>query len=57
VAAHLTRLHPRRPTAHIRVHLQAALTVINDIARTPQLLTRPPGAAAVTAIGHAILDP
>lgn len=53
----LARLHPGPPPAHIRVHLQAALTVINDIARTPQLLTRPPGAAAVTAIGHAILDP
>jgi len=53
----LTRLHPGQLPAHIRVHLQAALTVINDIARTPQLLTRPPGAAAITAIGHAILDP
>lgn len=53
----LTRLHPRPPTAHLRVHLQAALTVINDIARTPHLFTQPPDAAAVTAIGHAILDP
>ena len=53
----LTRLHPRPPPTHLRVHLQAALTVINDIARTPQLVTQPPDAAALTAIGHAILDP
>ena len=53
----LTRLHPDLPPAHTRVHLQAALTVINDVARTPHLRTRPSAAAAVTAIGHAILGP
>jgi AcrR family transcriptional regulator len=52
----LTRLHPDLPPAHTRVHLQAALTVINDVARTPHLRTRA-SAAAVTAIGHAILGP
>jgi acyl-CoA synthetase (AMP-forming)/AMP-acid ligase II len=53
----LTRLHPDLPPAHARVHLQAALTVVNDVARTPHLRTRPTAAAAVTAIGHAILGP
>jgi AcrR family transcriptional regulator len=53
----LTRLHPHLPAGHARVHLQAALTVINDVARTPHLRTRPEAAAAVTAIGHAILSP
>ncbi|HYB87913.1 MAG TPA: TetR/AcrR family transcriptional regulator [Streptosporangiaceae bacterium] len=53
----LTRLHPSPPPSHIRVQLQAALSVINDIARAPELFTQPPDAAAVTAIGHAILDP
>lgn len=53
----LTRLHPDLPPAHTRVHLQAALTVINDVARTPHLRTRASAAAAVTAIGHAILRP
>jgi AcrR family transcriptional regulator len=52
----LARLHPDLPPAHTRVHLQAALTVINDVARTPHLRTRA-SAAAVTAIGHAILGP
>jgi hypothetical protein len=53
----LTRLHPDLPPAHTRVCLQAALTVINDVARTPHLRTRPSAAATVTAIGHAILGP
>jgi AcrR family transcriptional regulator len=53
----LSRLHPDLPPAHTRVHLQAALTVINDVARTPHLRSRPSAAAAVTAIGHAILGP
>ncbi|HEX8135705.1 MAG TPA: TetR/AcrR family transcriptional regulator [Actinomycetes bacterium] len=53
----LTRLHPDQPPAHARVHLQAALTVINDVARTPHLRIRPSAAAAVTAIGRAILGP
>jgi AcrR family transcriptional regulator len=53
----LTRLHPHLTPAHTRVHLQAALTVINDIARTPHLRTRPQAAAAAAAIGHAILSP
>jgi hypothetical protein len=53
----LARLHPHLPPAHTRVHLQAALTVINDIARTPHLRTQPQAAAAIAAIGHAILSP
>jgi hypothetical protein len=53
----LSRLHPDLPPAHTRVYLQAALTVINDVARTPHLRSRPSAAAAVTAIGHAILGP
>jgi AcrR family transcriptional regulator len=53
----LARLHPHLPPAHTRVYLQAALTVINDIARTPHLRTQPSAAAAVAAIGHAILGP
>jgi AcrR family transcriptional regulator len=53
----LTRLHPRLPPAHARVHLQAALTVVNDVARTPHLRAQPRAAAAVAAIGHAILSP
>jgi AcrR family transcriptional regulator len=53
----LARLHPHLPRAHTRVHLQAALTVINDIARTPHLRTQPQAAAAATTIGHAILQP
>jgi AcrR family transcriptional regulator len=53
----LARLHPHLSPAHARVHLQAALTVVNDVARTPHLRTRPSAAAAVTAIGRAILGP
>jgi AcrR family transcriptional regulator len=53
----LIRLHPDLPPAHARVYLQAAHTVVNDVARTPHLRTRPTAAAAVTAIGHAILRP
>jgi AcrR family transcriptional regulator len=53
----LARLHPHLPPAHTRVHLQAALTVINDIARTPHLRTQPRAAATIAAIGHAILSP
>jgi AcrR family transcriptional regulator len=53
----LSRLHPDLPPAHTRVYLQAALTVINDVARTPHLRSRPSAAAAVTAIGHATLGP
>jgi hypothetical protein len=53
----LARLHPHLPPAHTRVYLQAALTVINDVARTPHLRTQPRAAAAVAAIGHAILSP
>jgi AcrR family transcriptional regulator len=53
----LARLHPDLPPAHTRVHLQAALTVINDLARTPHLRARPRAAAAIAAIGHAILSP
>ena len=53
----LARLHPHLPPAHTRVHLQAALTVINDIARTPHLRTQPRAPATIAAIGHAILSP
>jgi AcrR family transcriptional regulator len=53
----LARLHPDLPPAHTRVQLQAALTVVNDVARTPHLRTRPSAAAAVTAIGRAVLSP
>jgi AcrR family transcriptional regulator len=53
----LSRLHPYLPPAHTRVYLQAGLTVINDLARTPHLRSKPSAAAAVTAIGHAILGP
>jgi AcrR family transcriptional regulator len=53
----LARLHPDLPPAHARVCLQAALTVVNDVARTPHLRTRPSAATAVTAIGRAILGP
>jgi hypothetical protein len=53
----LARLHPHLPPAHTRVSLQAALTVINDVARTPHLRARPSAAADVAAIGHAILSP
>ena len=42
---------------HTRVHLQAALTIINDIARTPHLRTQPRAATAAAAIGHPILSP
>jgi AcrR family transcriptional regulator len=51
----LSRLHPDLPPAHVRVFLQAALTVINDVARTPHLRGQPSTATALTAIGHAIL--
>jgi AcrR family transcriptional regulator len=53
----LTRLYPRVPWPHLRVRLQAALTVINDVARTPHLRTQPAVAATLTAVGHAILGP
>jgi AcrR family transcriptional regulator len=53
----LVRLHPNAPRTHLRVELQAALTVINDVARTPHLRARPAVGAAVSAIGHAILSP
>jgi AcrR family transcriptional regulator len=53
----LTQLHSHLPPAHTRVYLQAALTVINDVARTPHLRTQPSAAVTVTAIGHAILSP
>jgi AcrR family transcriptional regulator len=53
----LARLHPDLPPAHARVRLQAALTLVNDVARTPHLRERPSAAAAVTAIGDAILGP
>jgi AcrR family transcriptional regulator len=53
----LARLHPHLPPAHNRVYLQAALTVVNDIARTPHLRTRPQSATAAAAIGHAVLSP
>ena len=53
----LARLHPHLSAAHARVHLQAALTVVNDVARTPYLRIRPSAATAVTAIGRAILGP
>ena len=53
----LARLHPQLPPAHARVRLQAALTVVNDVARTPHLRSRPAAAAALTAIGRAILGP
>jgi AcrR family transcriptional regulator len=53
----LVRLHPHLPRTHLRVSLQAALTVINDIARTAHLRSSPSVAAAVTAIGRTILRP
>jgi AcrR family transcriptional regulator len=53
----LGRLHPDRLPAHLRVDLQAALTVINDVARTPHLRTQPRAAAALAAIDHAVLSP
>jgi AcrR family transcriptional regulator len=53
----LARLHPHQPAAHTRVRLQAALTLINDVARTPHLRRQPSAATAVTAIGHAVLGP
>lgn len=53
----LEGLHPLRPRAHLRVYLQAALTVINDIARTPHLRARPSVAADMDAIAHSILRP
>jgi hypothetical protein len=46
---------PRPAAAHARVRLQAALTLTNDVARTPPAHRL--SAAAVTAIGHAILGP
>jgi AcrR family transcriptional regulator len=51
----LARLHPQLPPAHARVHLQAALTLINDVARTPHLRRQPSVATTVTAVGDAIL--
>jgi AcrR family transcriptional regulator len=53
----LVRLHPQRTRAHLRVYLQAALTVINDFARTPHLRGRPSLGANLIAIGHAIMGP
>jgi AcrR family transcriptional regulator len=53
----LARVRPDLPPAHARVCLQAALTVVNDVARTPHLRTRPSAATDVTAIGRAILGP
>ena len=53
----LVRLHPERTRAHLRVYVQATLTVINDFARTPHPRNRPSLAEALIAIGHTILDP
>jgi AcrR family transcriptional regulator len=53
----LVRLHPERTRAHLRVYLQAALTVINDLARTPHLRSQLSVGAALTAIAHAIVGP
>jgi acyl-CoA synthetase (AMP-forming)/AMP-acid ligase II len=53
----LARLHPDLPALHTRVCLQAALTLINDVARTPHLRRQPSAATALTAVGHAILGP
>jgi hypothetical protein len=53
----LEALHPLRPRAHLRVYLQAALTVLNDVARTPHLRARPSVAADMDAIARAILTP
>jgi AcrR family transcriptional regulator len=52
----LREVHPEMPTPHARVRVQAALTVTNDIARTPHLRALPSIDAALAAIGGSILD-
>ena len=51
----LARLYPDRPKAHSRVRLQAALNLINDIARTPHLRARSRTADLVATIGLAVV--
>ena len=48
-------LHPGMPPGHARVRVQAALTVTNDVARTPHLRTLAGIEDAVCAIGASIL--
>lgn len=51
----LQRIHPGLPRAHARVRVQAALSVTNDVARTPHLRTQPDTVPTVCALGQAIL--
>lgn len=48
-------VHPKLTESRARLRIHAALTVANDLARTPHLSTRPGIATAITAIGQRIL--
>ncbi len=54
-ASLLERVHPSIPLSHARVRLQAALSVTNDVARTPHLRANADTLPTVCAIGRAIL--
>lgn len=51
----LEKTEPGLPSVHARVRVQAALSVVNDIARTPHLRRQPGIEHAVGAIGQSIL--
>lgn len=52
----MSQTHPTMPYAQARIRVGAALTVVNDVARTPHLATRPGVAAELRAIGARILN-
>ncbi|WP_051791637.1 TetR/AcrR family transcriptional regulator [Amycolatopsis jejuensis] len=52
----LGRTRPDLSAAHARVRVQAAVSLTNDIARTPALRAHPETPAVVTAVGRAILE-
>ncbi|SEL84894.1 TetR/AcrR family transcriptional regulator [Streptacidiphilus jiangxiensis] len=54
---HLLRtVHPTMPAEEARVRVQAVLTVVNDVARTPRLRGRPGLGAGLHRLGCDLLD-
>jgi AcrR family transcriptional regulator len=52
----LHAVHPELPAKEARVRVQAVLTVVNDVARTPRLRDRPGLTAALHHLGCDLLD-
>lgn len=52
----MAETHPTMAYAPARIRVGATLTVVNDVARTPHLATRPTVAAELRAIGTRILQ-